>query len=76
MTDDMTGKHRERREIPLVRGQVLGGEGKVAPKRECPVLEATLAGTGLERPRQLHLEMRQTAVDGFSHADDTRSFKQ
>ena len=63
--DMVVGIHRERRKILLLRVQVLGEEGKVAIKRENPALESTLAGIGLETPRELHLEMRQTAVDGF-----------
>ena len=51
--DDTIGKHRERREIMLVQVQILGEEGKVVPKRECPALESTSAGTGLERPGKL-----------------------
>ena len=69
--DDMSGNHQERREIPLVRGQVSVAEGKAVPKHDSLALESTLPGTGLEGPGQLHLEMQQTAVDGFSLATDT-----
>ena len=37
----------------------LGGEGKVVPKREYPMLELTLAGRGPEQPKQLHLEIQK-----------------
>ena len=57
---------RERREITLTRVQVLGGEGKVVPKRKCPALESSSAVTGLEGPGELHPQIRQTAVDGNS----------
>ena len=72
----MTGKHREQSEIPLLRAQVLGEDGKVVSKRKCPVLERTLAGTELEGPRQLHLEIQETTLDGFLLADRTISSKQ
>ena len=48
----------------------------MVPKRECPALESTSAGTELERLGQLHLEMQQTAVDDFLLADGTRSSDQ
>ena len=32
--DDITGKHQDRRETPLVRAHILGGEGMVVPKRK------------------------------------------
>ena len=46
------------------------------PKHECSALESTLASMGLEGPGELHLEMQQTAVDGFLFADSVRSSKQ
>ena len=46
------------------------------PNRECPSLESTLAGTGLEGPGQLHLETQKIVVDGIFHADMMRSSKQ
>ena len=72
---DMTGKHRERREIPLIRVQVSGGEDKVVPKRECRRWSQYRL-VALEGPGELHLEMQQTAFDGFSLADGTISSKQ
>ena len=56
--------------------QVIGGESKAVPKRKFPALESTLARTGLEGPGQLHLEMQQTAVNGFLRADGTTSSDQ
>ena len=35
------GETSEAKEIVLIRAQILGGEGKVVPKRECPALEST-----------------------------------
>ena len=72
---DKTGKHWKRRDIPLVRVQNLREEGKVVPKHECSALESTLANMRLEGPGELHFEMQQTTVDGFSLADSTRSSK-
>ena len=51
--------------IPLARVQVLKGEGKVVPKRECPTLESTLASTGLGRPGQLPFEMHKVLSTVF-----------
>ena len=64
-----------KRKITLIRAHVLGGKGKVVPKRECPVLESTLAGIGSKGPGELHLGLQQTAVDGVLLVDDTRSSK-
>ena len=55
---DMTGKHGER--IPLERSQLLGREGKVVLKCECPALKPPSAGTGLEGTGEPHVEMQQT----------------
>ena len=66
--DDMTGKHRDLEQIPLEKAPFLGGEGKVVPQRASPALKK-----GLKGPEKLHIDMQQTAVDGFSQADCTRS---
>ena len=43
----------------------------MVPKCEYPTLEPTLPSAGLKGSGQLHLEMQQTAVDGFSLAEDS-----
>ena len=48
----------------------------MVPKRECPVLEPTMASTELEGPEELHIEMQQTALNGFLLTDGTKSSKQ
>ena len=53
----MAGKYRERRGIPLVRVQVLAGEGKLQPKVESTLNQSLSVGMGLEKPGQLHVEM-------------------
>ena len=50
--------------------------GQMMPTHEYPVQESTSTGTGLEGPRELHLDMQQTAVDGVSLAESTISSKQ
>ena len=40
------------------------------------MLESTSAGTGLKGLEELHIEMQQTAVDGFSLAGGTIRSKQ
>ena len=39
-------------------GQFLGREGKVVPKCECPALKPPSVGTGMQGPRDPHLEMQ------------------
>ena len=46
------------------------------PKRGCRALKLPSAGTGLEGPEKVYLEMEQTDVDGFSLAGCTRILKQ
>ena len=56
--------------------QQLVGERKVMPKRECPTLKSPPAGTRLDKSGELHPVMQQTAMDGFSHPDCTKSTNQ
>ena len=48
----------------------------MVPKRECPALQSSSAGTGLERPEEPHLEMQQTVMISFALANCTRISKQ
>ena len=49
--DDMTGKHRDREQIPLERAQLLREEGKVVPMRAFLALKSpSSAGKELEGP--------------------------
>ena len=66
----MTGKHRDRGQIPLERPH-SSGEGKVVPKPKCPARKSPLASKGLKGSEELHLQ--QATVDGFSPAECTRS---
>ena len=68
----MTEKHRDPEQIPQERAQPSGGEGKVVPKRASPALKSSSADKGLKEPEERHLEMQQTAVEGFLQASCTR----
>ncbi|CAM9426231.1 unnamed protein product [Ascophyllum nodosum] len=48
-------------------------ESKIMPKHVCSALKSSPADTRLDKSGELHPLMQQIAVDGFSHADCTRS---
>ena len=74
--DDMPGKHRDGEQISLERAQFSERESKVVPKHAFPALKSPPADTKFDKSRELHAVMKQTAVNGFSRANCTRSTNQ